>query len=51
MEILRGLSAGHDFTTVLFPNAPHPLFDRSGFPADLFPAVTQWLAGTESPEL
>ena len=43
MEILRGLSAGHDFTTVLFPNALHPLFDQSGFPPTLFPTATDWL--------
>jgi hypothetical protein len=43
MEILRGLSAGHDFTTVLFPDAPHPLFDQSGFPPSLFPTAGGWL--------
>ena len=43
MSVLRGVSAGHDFTTVLFPDAPHPLFDHTGFPADLFPAATDWL--------
>jgi pimeloyl-ACP methyl ester carboxylesterase len=43
MEILRGLSAGHDFTTVLFPDAPHPLFDQTGFPPDLFATATDWL--------
>jgi len=35
---------GHDFTTELFPSAPHGLFDRSGFPPDLFPAAA-WLRG------
>ena len=43
MQVLRGLSAGHDFTLHLFPGAPHPLFDRSGFPPELFPAVAGWL--------
>jgi uncharacterized protein len=43
MEILRGLSAGHDFTTVLFPEASHPLFDQNGFPASLFPTAADWL--------
>jgi pimeloyl-ACP methyl ester carboxylesterase len=43
MEILRGLSPGHDFTTVLFPDAPHPLFDQSGFPPSLFPTAGGWL--------
>jgi len=43
MEILRGLAAGHDFTTVLFPDALHPLFDGSGFPPSLFPNVGGWL--------
>jgi len=43
MEILRGLSAGHDFTTVLFPDAPHPLFDQTGFPPDLSATATNWL--------
>ena len=44
MEILRGLSAGHDFATVLFPDAPHPLFDEHGFPPALFPTAVDWLA-------
>jgi pimeloyl-ACP methyl ester carboxylesterase len=43
IEILRGLSAGHDFTTVLFPEASHPLFDQSGFPPSLFPTAADWL--------
>jgi pimeloyl-ACP methyl ester carboxylesterase len=43
MEILRRLSAGHDFTTVLFPDALHPLFDRNGFPPTLFPTAGGWL--------
>lgn len=43
MEIVRSLAGGHDFTTVLFPNAPHPLFDQSGFPPDLFATATEWL--------
>jgi dienelactone hydrolase len=43
IQVLRGLSAGHDFTTQLFPSAPHPLFDRDGFPPELFPAVASWL--------
>jgi dienelactone hydrolase len=43
MQVLRGLSAGHDFTLHLFPDAPHPLFDRNGFPPALFPAVAGWL--------
>ncbi|HEX7310148.1 MAG TPA: hypothetical protein VF232_03125, partial [Gaiellaceae bacterium] len=43
MEILRGLSAGRDFTTVLFPEALHPLFDRNGFPSTLFPTAGGWL--------
>lgn len=43
MQLLKTLSAGHDFTTVLFPSAPHPLFDQSGFPPELFPRVAEWL--------
>ncbi|MFL6005956.1 MAG: alpha/beta hydrolase family protein [Gaiellaceae bacterium] len=43
MQLLKTLSAGHDFTTVLFPTAPHPLFDQSGFPPELFPRVADWL--------
>jgi hypothetical protein len=43
MQALRGLSAGHDFKVVLFRNAPHPLFDQSGFPPDLFPTAADWL--------
>ena len=43
MEILRGLSAGHDFRTVLFPETLHPLFDRNGFPPALFPTAGGWL--------
>ena len=43
MQLLKTLSAGHDFTTVLFPTAPHSLFDESGFPPELFPRVAEWL--------
>ena len=43
MEILRGLSAGRDFVTVLFPSASHSLFDEKGFPPDLFVAAAGWL--------
>jgi dienelactone hydrolase len=43
MEVLRGLSGGHDFTTTLFPSAPHSLFDQRGFPPDLFAKSTDWL--------
>ena len=43
MQLLKTLSAGHDFTTMLFPNAPHPLFDQDGFPPELFPRVAEWL--------
>jgi pimeloyl-ACP methyl ester carboxylesterase len=43
MDILRGLSAGHDFVTVVFPNASHSLFDERGFPPDLFAAGAGWL--------
>jgi len=43
MEILRGLSAGHDFATAVFPRAPHSLFDQSGFPPDLFGTAAGWL--------
>jgi hypothetical protein len=43
-EILRGLSAGHDFAVEYYPDAPHPLFDATGFPAGLFPTVRSWLA-------
>jgi hypothetical protein len=43
MQLLKTLSPGHDFTTVLFPSAPHPLFDQSGFPPELFPRVAEWL--------
>ena len=32
-EILRGLSAGHDFAVEYYASAPHPLFDATGFPA------------------
>ena len=40
MEVLRGLSGGHDFTTTLFPSAPH---SQRGFPPDLFAKSTDWL--------
>ena len=43
MELLRELSAGHDFTTRLYPSAPHSLFDADGFPAGMFDAATAWL--------
>ena len=43
MQILRGLATGHDFTTVLFPEALHPLFDQKGFPPTLFPTASGWL--------
>jgi uncharacterized protein len=43
LETLRGLSAGHDFRTALFPSAPHSLFDERGFPPDLFPTAAGWL--------
>src|SRR6266511_6120992 len=43
MEILRTMSAGHDFTTALFADAPHPLFDENGFPPYLFSRATEWL--------
>lgn len=44
MQLLRGLSTGHDFETALFPSAPHSLFDRAGFPDGLFARVAGWLA-------
>jgi dienelactone hydrolase len=44
MQVLRGLSAGHEFAVHLFPSAPHPLFDRNGFPPQLFPTASAWLA-------
>jgi dienelactone hydrolase len=43
MDILRGLSAGHDFTIAFFASASHSLFDQRGFPPDLFPTSTDWL--------
>jgi pimeloyl-ACP methyl ester carboxylesterase len=43
IEILRGLSAGHDFTTAFFANSPHSLFDERGFPPDLFATSGDWL--------
>jgi dienelactone hydrolase len=43
MQLLKTLAAGHDFASVLFPSAPHPLFDQSGFPPELFPRVAEWL--------
>ena len=43
MQLLKTLSTGHEFTTVLFPSAPHPLFDQGGFPPELFPRVAEWL--------
>ena len=43
METLRVLTPGRDFTIALFPSAPHPLFDQSGFPSGLFPTVGDWL--------
>jgi hypothetical protein len=43
MEILRGLTAGHDFTTVLFPDVAHGLIDQSGFAPDLFSTGAGWL--------
>jgi dienelactone hydrolase len=44
MQVLRGLSAGHEFSVHLFPSAPHPLFDRNGFPPALFPTAGAWLS-------
>jgi dienelactone hydrolase len=43
IAILRGLIGAHDFAYELFPGAPHPLFDDSGFAPGLFPAVAAWL--------
>jgi len=43
MQLLSGLTAGHDFETVLYPAAPHSLFDRAGFPDGLFARVAGWL--------
>ncbi len=43
LEILGALAAGHDFETALFPSAPHPLFDRTGYPPVLFGTVAAWL--------
>jgi dienelactone hydrolase len=43
MKILGTLAAGHDFETALFPEAPHSLFDRTGFPPSLFGTVAGWL--------
>jgi dienelactone hydrolase len=43
MEILRGLSTGHDFNIAFFASAPHSLFDQRGFPPDLFAKSTDWL--------
>jgi dienelactone hydrolase len=43
MDVLRALSAGHDFATALFPDAPHPLFTESGFPPEMFPTAAEWL--------
>jgi dienelactone hydrolase len=42
-EILRALSAGHDFAVEYYPAAPHPLFDATGFPTGLFATVRDWL--------
>ena len=43
IELLRGLSVGHDFAVQLFPDASHSLFDERGFPPGLFPAAPEWL--------
>jgi pimeloyl-ACP methyl ester carboxylesterase len=43
MNVRRGLSAGHDFTIAFFASASHSLFDRRGFPPDLFATSTDWL--------
>ena len=43
MDILRGLSAGHDFTIAFFASASHSLFDERGFPPNLFATSTGWL--------
>jgi len=43
MQLLSGLTAGHDFETVLYPAAPHSLFDRAGFPDGLFARLAGWL--------
>jgi dienelactone hydrolase len=43
-EILQELAAGHDFTVDYYADAPHPLFDATGFPAGLFGTVRDWLA-------
>jgi dienelactone hydrolase len=43
MDILRGLSAGHDFMITFFPSASHSLFDQRGFPPSVFPTSIGWL--------
>ena len=43
-EILRDLSAGHDFAVGYYPAAPHPLFEPTGFPAGMFGTIGDWLA-------
>jgi hypothetical protein len=43
-EILRDLSAGHDFAVGYYPAAPHPLFEPTAFPAGMFGTIRDWLA-------
>jgi dienelactone hydrolase len=43
-EILRDLSAGHDFAVEYYAAAPHPLFEPTGFPAGMFGTIGDWLA-------
>ena len=43
-EILKEVSAGHDFAVEYYAAAPHSLFDVNGFPAGLFGTVRDWLA-------
>jgi dienelactone hydrolase len=44
MEIIRALATAHDFTTALYPGAPHSLFGAAGFPDGLWSTVRDWLA-------
>ena len=43
IEIVRSLESRHAFAEALFPNAPHPLLDASGFVPGVFGTILDWL--------
>jgi pimeloyl-ACP methyl ester carboxylesterase len=46
LEIVHSLAATHAFQTALFPDVPHGLFDRSGYPPGLFGTILDWLGSS-----